>query len=258
MSSRKLTRSIIVGVTAIAIAGVPQGSSAPPRAAGSSTSHQRIARCPQRPRRRFRIQRPERTRARRIARHGQQYIRVGLHADDRRGPEDDHQRHVLHDLRERRKSPASATVVTTRQARPQYLERSTARPSPPPRSSHTRPATPSSTAWRVRLLSFQRRVRLGQKTAGRSRRTTPRGRAPSPPARKRTKPPKPRSPPTRRGRRPSRRAEQRRLRSPQHRRQLAAPCLPQPRLQSHQRRATMPAALPERYAAARAAVLARR
>jgi len=100
MSSRKLTRSIIVGAAAIAVAGGSYGivsatSSSSPAAASTSTSTAGGSRI-----RRRRIQRPVRAGRRGIIRHGQQPVHVGLHADDISGPEGDRQGGVLHDLRE--------------------------------------------------------------------------------------------------------------------------------------------------------------
>ena len=85
MSSRKLTRSIIVAGAAIAIGA---GSYGVVRHHGQRLIHcrQRFAHCEQRLGGRSRIQCPERSGAGRIGWHGQQHVRVGLHADDSRGP----------------------------------------------------------------------------------------------------------------------------------------------------------------------------
>lgn len=66
---------------------------------------------------RFRVERLERSGARRISWHGQQHIRVGLHGDDSRGSEGDHQGDVLHDLRER-DEPCLGECGDNRPARP--------------------------------------------------------------------------------------------------------------------------------------------
>ena len=102
MSSRKLTRSIVAGAAAIAVAGgtygivsatsssSPAAASSGPAAASSGFSWQS----------RIRIQRPVRTGRRGSSRHGQQRVHVGIHAVDINGSEGDRRRGVLHDVPE--------------------------------------------------------------------------------------------------------------------------------------------------------------
>ena len=101
MSSRKVTRSIIVGVAAIAVAGGSYGivsatSSSSPAAASTSTSRAPLAV----PHPAAEDPTPGPGRPRGISGHGQQPVRVGIHPDDISGPEGDRQGGVLHDLPE--------------------------------------------------------------------------------------------------------------------------------------------------------------
>ena len=90
MSSRKLTRSIIVAGAAIAIGAGSYGVVSATTGSGSSTAGSGSPTASSGSAWRSRIQCPERSGAGRIGWHGQQHVRVGLHADDSRGPEGDH------------------------------------------------------------------------------------------------------------------------------------------------------------------------
>ena len=105
MFSRKLTRSIVVGAVAIAVAGGSYGIVSATSSSGSATasgSHPRPAAAPLAvtdPA--AGIQRPVWTGRRGSIRHGRQRVHVELHDDDISGSEGDRRRGVLHDIRER-------------------------------------------------------------------------------------------------------------------------------------------------------------
>ncbi len=240
--SRRSTRLLAAGITAIVIGGgtygiverhLEGGSSA--AATPSDDSSRPCATCRLRRTsriRRRRIERSIRTRRRRIGRNSQQPVRLRLHADDTHRWKGHRQEDVVY--RHTRTARPPRRRAPSRTARPRSCsERPTARRSQPPRSScsrhkpiehrvagrrvHPRHVRRVEDRWPDPVELQARNRQDPQRNHGQQGNRSRIARLP------------------RRRRRSRRPAQQRRLRGPQHRRQLAPPHLREHRLQSHRR-----------------------
>ena len=188
MFSRRLTRAIAIGATAIALGGGAYGvvSATASVGSGATTAATFPSATSGRPHaRQRRIQRSVWTGRRGIIRHGRHRVQLELHDLDIRGSEGDHRRR--RPLRHTRRGRARPRQVPLQKAKTSsYLGRPAERPSQPVRSScnqmaaadlqlpHRQRWSPSSVAPRPR-----------QSRSARSRRTTVRGQGQSSAERKR-------------------------------------------------------------------------